>query len=157
MLLCLPIYILTVFFSHQKDEWHRLCCLRRGTEKSVRVTPHGAAHRRERCQEVPIWTVSLCVSYWDSRSKATEKHSVLALPSRALFRKLSSLPSVKKGILPKGNESCQTTSYQIPSRWNLHLETTLCPEEPRHRTGGTNLGGSRRVCMAAAVQGWGSF
>ncbi|CAM2113939.1 unnamed protein product [Caretta caretta] len=36
----------------------------------------------------------------------------------------------KKGILPKGNDSCQRTSYQIPSRWNLYFEATIYPQRP---------------------------
>jgi len=101
-------------------------------------------------QEVPICTVSLYVSFRDSRGKATEKHSVLTLPCRELFQKLPSLPSAKKGSLPKGNGSCQTTSYQNPSRWNLYFKATLCPEEPCYRAGGTDLGGTGKVFIAPA-------
>lgn len=81
------------------------------------------------CWDVPIWTVSLNVSYWESGGTAAEKHSGLALPCRVVLETVKHAKckkKKKKGILPKGNYFCQTMSYQIPSRWNFCFESTLC-------------------------------
>lgn len=48
------------------------------------------------CWDVPIWTVSLDVSYWESRGTTAEKHSVLTLPCRVVLETVKHAKCEKK-------------------------------------------------------------
>lgn len=48
------------------------------------------------CWDVPIWTVSLNVSYWESRGTATENHSGLTHPCRVVLETVKHAKFKKK-------------------------------------------------------------
>lgn len=130
-----------MFFWHQREDkgsgtlFAAMC---KGSEEPGGLTTCTDRASVERSpSEWPPWTKTLGQS---NRKKC----SVLTLPCRKLFRKLSSLPSVKTGILPTGSESCQTTSYHNPSRRSPRSEGTAWQEEAGYGAGSTGLRGSGR-------------
>lgn len=128
-----PSYLyFTVFFSHHKDvgSGTGFAARRGGTEQPGRVAPHGAAHRRLHFQSRGHSLNSLPLCLLLGLQKQSNRKTLCANTSmqRAVLETVVSA-KCKKGILPKGNDFCQTMSYQIPSRWNLYFEATLCPEE----------------------------
>lgn len=146
---CLPIYV-----------WHNgvlllwitavTRALRAQEHKGLReVTLYNSVHRRGCCFNF-IW--SFCkwcppkfvalIGYPEAWS--VKKLLVWALPCRKCFRNHSPA-KYKKSILPKGNGCCQTTSYQIPSRWKLYFEATIYPQGPHYRAEGIYLKGNGNV------------
>lgn len=155
-MLGVPSYLyLTVFFLQHEDKGSGtdFAVPRGGTEEPGRVTPCGAAHRRPRSLPRGPRLNGLPVCLLPRLQRQGNRKTLRVNTSMQGVVSETVIPAKckeKKKKTLKGNNSCQTTSCQIPSRWNLYFEAMLCPKESRYRARGTDLGGSRKVCMAPA-------